>query len=691
MLTALIGRTIIIIFGVLHPSYKTYKALRRKDYQEVVVLGMYWVVFSMFTTLELFTDIFFQWFPFYHELKILFVIWLVAPTTAGYSLIYRRLIHPELSKRENDIDEAINKATEKGYNKVVEFGAKGLNYAAKTFISTALMGHEFLTDQLRRRSSSMIELNRPTTSGNAINRHSRSRLGAGDHRDHPDGPYMFGSDPHQRIHSAYTANVNSGEDDPFALHWLQSGSTGSLGRQWKPPILKATVSPGVRPLFHQPSNLISMGNSLCSKTVMWDAFLSDSQSNFFLAASPDCPNGITVAEPLDTISVWSRLSLLSSRRSSVGLVSGSVADSSVSLRASIRPSNRRGMRDRLDLLQLLGSGSFGSVYLARDRISHKLYALKSMRKDQLVHANHIAHVNQERDILSRLDMVFVAKLLFTFQDPVCIYLAMEFVDGGDLFELLRQHGRLVESTARFYAAQVFMALEYLHCLSVLYRDLKLENIVLGSNGYVKLVDFGFAKFVPRRTYTLCGTPEYIAPEMIMHRGYGRSVDWWAFGILIYEMLFGFTPFHSDQMMTMYENIVTAHVTYPSAFHVSWAACDLIGQLIQVDLSKRLGVLKRGPLDIRDHAWFTSINWDALFNCRVKPPHLLASRCLTDVPEDSEHPLETVLPGDTSATVTTQRRPHTISEVSTGRSTRRVSRLRTTSQPHGVKSQEVNVH
>ncbi|KAF6780131.1 hypothetical protein AHF37_00399 [Paragonimus kellicotti] len=660
MLTALIGRTIIIIFGVLHPSYKTYKALRRKDYQEVVVLGMYWVVFSMFTTLELFTDIFFQWFPFYHELKILFVIWLVAPTTAGYSLIYRRLIHPELSKRENVswiLMRQSTKATEKGYNKVVEFGAKGLNYAAKTFISTALLGHEFLTDQLRRRSSSMIELNRPTNPGNAINRHNRSRFGAGDHRDHLDGPYMFGSDPQQHVHSTYTANVNSGEDDPFALHWLQSGSTGSLGRQWKPPILK------------------------------------DSQRSFFLAASSDCPNGITIAEPLDTMSVWSRLSLLSaSRRSSVGLLSGNVADSSILLRASIRLSNRRGMRDRLDLLQLLGSGSFGSVYLVRDRISHKLYALKSMRKDRLVHANHIAHVNRERDILSRLDMT-----LCTFIWPWSLWTA------GDLFELLRQHGRLVESAARFYAAQVFMALEYLHCLNVLYRDLKLENIVLGSNGYVKLVDFGFAKFVPRRTYTLCGTPEYIAPEMIMHRGYGQSVDWWAFGVLIYEMLFGFTPFHADQMMTMYENIVTAHVTYPSAFHASRAACDLIGQLIQVDLSKRLGVLKRGPLDIRDHVWFASTNWDALFSCRIRPPHLLPSRCpqtlpvctplpsLTDVPEDSEHPLETFLPSDTSATVTTQRRPHTISEAATGQSTRRVSRRRAASQPHGVKSREVNVH
>ncbi|KAG5446193.1 Receptor expression-enhancing protein 1 [Clonorchis sinensis] len=192
---------------------------------------MYWVVFGLFTTVELFTDMFLQWFPFYHEMKIVFVIWLVTPATSGYSLIYRRLIHPELSKRENEIDDAISKATEKGYTKVVEFGAKGLNYAAKTFITTALMGQDFLADQLRRRSASMSDLNRHNQSYPTVSRHIRNRLGAGDQQDLAG---MFNSDSRHRATSLLYPGPNSVEEDPFALNWLQPGSTGSLGRHWRP-------------------------------------------------------------------------------------------------------------------------------------------------------------------------------------------------------------------------------------------------------------------------------------------------------------------------------------------------------------------------------------------------------------------------------------------------------------------------
>ncbi|CAH8550663.1 unnamed protein product [Schistosoma bovis] len=160
MLPAFVARLIITVFGVMHPSYRTYKAIKRKDYQEVVTLGMYWVVFSMYITLELVTDILLQWLPFYYEAKTLFVIWLVTPATSGYSFIYRKVIHPELTKRETEIDEAINRAKEKGYSKVVEFGAKGLNYAAKAVLSGALLGQDFLADRLGKRSSSMFELNR---------------------------------------------------------------------------------------------------------------------------------------------------------------------------------------------------------------------------------------------------------------------------------------------------------------------------------------------------------------------------------------------------------------------------------------------------------------------------------------------------------------------------------------------------
>ncbi|CAH8498449.1 unnamed protein product [Schistosoma turkestanicum] len=216
MLPALFARLIITVFGVMHPSYRTYKAIKRKDYQEVVTLGMYWVVFSMYITVELVTDILLQWLPFYYDAKTLFVIWLVTPATSGYSFIYRKVIHPELTKRETEIDEAINKAKEKGYSKVVEFGAKGLNYAAKAVLSGAMLGQDFLADRLGKRSSSMFELNhRPII--------RRPNLGTNEVFEYDDSDFV------STIREG-TAQV----DDPFALNWLQMGSTGSLGRHWKP-------------------------------------------------------------------------------------------------------------------------------------------------------------------------------------------------------------------------------------------------------------------------------------------------------------------------------------------------------------------------------------------------------------------------------------------------------------------------
>ncbi|KAH9587957.1 Receptor expression-enhancing protein 2 [Schistosoma haematobium] len=216
MLPAFVARLIITVFGVMHPSYRTYKAIKRKDYQEVVTLGMYWVVFSMYITLELVTDILLQWLPFYYEAKTLFVIWLVTPATSGYSFIYRKVIHPELTKRETEIDEAINRAKEKGYSKVVEFGAKGLNYAAKAVLSGALLGQDFLADRLGKRSSSMFELNR----GPIVR---RQKLRTTEVFDYDDPDFV-----------SHLRERTTQEDDPFALNWLQMGSTGSLGRHWRP-------------------------------------------------------------------------------------------------------------------------------------------------------------------------------------------------------------------------------------------------------------------------------------------------------------------------------------------------------------------------------------------------------------------------------------------------------------------------
>ncbi|KAH8878225.1 Receptor expression-enhancing protein 4 [Schistosoma japonicum] len=213
MLPAFFARLIITVFGVMHPSYRTYKAIKRKDYQEVVTLGMYWVVFSMYITVEIVTDILLQWLPFYYEAKTLFVIWLVTPATSGYSFIYRKVIHPELTKRETEIDEAINRAKERGYSKVVEFGAKGLNYAAKAVLSGAILGQDFLAERIGKRSSSMFELDRRALI-------SHQRLGATEVLDYDDSSFV-----RSRGLSNVPEDIEHVSEDPQSVSSIRNVST----------------------------------------------------------------------------------------------------------------------------------------------------------------------------------------------------------------------------------------------------------------------------------------------------------------------------------------------------------------------------------------------------------------------------------------------------------------------------------
>lgn len=160
---------------------------------------------------------------------------------------------------------------------------------------------------------------------------------------------------------------------------------------------------------------------------------------------------------------------------------------------------------------------------------------------------------------------------------------MPFIGGGELFTHLHAAETFDETTAQFYAAQVVMAFEYLHFLNIIYRDLKLENIVIDMNGYIKIIDFGFAKFLgsSARTWTLCGTPEYMAPEIIMSVGFSKGADWWALGVLIYEMLAGSTPFYDPVMIKIYEHIVAGKFQMPKTF--SPDVQNLVKQLLQVGL------------------------------------------------------------------------------------------------------------
>ncbi|KAI0816452.1 Pkinase-domain-containing protein [Xylaria sp. FL0064] len=272
-----------------------------------------------------------------------------------------------------------------------------------------------------------------------------------------------------------------------------------------------------------------------------------------------------------------------------------------------------------DLLRTLGTGSFGRVHLVQSKHNQRFYAVKVLKKAQVVKMKQVEHTNDERRMLGEVKHPFLITLWGTFQDARNLYMVMDFVEGGELFSLLRKSGRFPNPVAKFYAAEVTLALEYLHSRNIIYRDLKPENLLLDRHGHLKITDFGFAKRVPDKTWTLCGTPDYLAPEVVSNKGYNKSVDWWSLGILIYEMLCGYTPFwDSGSPMKIYENILRGKVKYPGYVHPD--AQDLLERLITPDLTKRLGNLYGGPQDVKGHPWFSEVTWDRLSRKDIDAPY-----------------------------------------------------------------------
>ncbi|XP_078734561.1 putative serine/threonine-protein kinase PRKY isoform X1 [Lampetra fluviatilis] len=195
--------------------------------------------------------------------------------------------------------------------------------------------------------------------------------------------------------------------------------------------------------------------------------------------------------------------------------------------------------EQIEMLTVVGTGTFGRVLLVRHRRSAAFYALKVMSIADVLRLKQERHVQSEKDILRDVQPhPFIIQLFWTHHDERFLYMLMEFVSGGELFSYLRTDGRFAASRAVFFAAEITCALAYLHSRAVVYRDLKPENVLLDRDGHVKLTDFGFAKILQDRTWTMCGTPEYLAPEIIQSKGYGKGVDWWALGVLIFEMLCG---------------------------------------------------------------------------------------------------------------------------------------------------------
>ncbi|XP_075607505.1 cGMP-dependent protein kinase 2 [Balearica regulorum gibbericeps] len=267
----------------------------------------------------------------------------------------------------------------------------------------------------------------------------------------------------------------------------------------------------------------------------------------------------------------------------------------------------------LEVVTTLGVGGFGRVELVKVKNENMAFAMKCIKKKHIVDTKQQEHIYSEKKILEQICSPFIVKLYRTFKDSKYVYMLLEACLGGELWSLLRDRGSFDEATTKFCVGCVTEAFDYLHHIGIIYRDLKPENLILDAEGYIKLVDFGFAKKIGsgQKTWTFCGTPEYVAPEVILSKGHDFSVDFWSLGILVYELLTGSPPFSgADQMMT-YNLILKGIEKLDFPKIITRRPEDLIRRLCRQNPTERLGNLRNGINDIKKHRWLSGFNWDGL--------------------------------------------------------------------------------
>ncbi|KAG9445696.1 hypothetical protein H6P81_011824 [Aristolochia fimbriata] len=313
--------------------------------------------------------------------------------------------------------------------------------------------------------------------------------------------------------------------------------------------------------------------------------------------------------------------------------------------------------DDFEQLTMIGKGAFGEVRICREKANGNVYAMKKLKKSEMLRRGQVEHVKAERNLLAEVDSNCIVKLFFSFQDEEYLYLIMEYLPGGDMMTLLMRKDTLTEDEARFYVGQTVLAIESIHKHNYIHRDIKPDNLLLDKNGHMRLSDFGLCKpldcnnfpnlhekdlmagnvngggkndsrsTAPKRSqqeqlqhwqrnrrmlaYSTVGTPDYIAPEVLLKKGYGMECDWWSLGAIMYEMLVGYPPFYSDEPMTTCRKIVNwkTHLKFPEEARISPEAKDLICKLL-CNVEQRLGT--KGADEIKAHPWFMGLEWDRLY-------------------------------------------------------------------------------
>ena len=276
------------------------------------------------------------------------------------------------------------------------------------------------------------------------------------------------------------------------------------------------------------------------------------------------------------------------------------------------------------ILKLIGKGTFGQVYQVRKKDTQRIYAMKVLSKKVIIQKKEIQHTIGERNILVRTattESPFIVGLKFSFQTPTDLYLVTDFMSGGELFWHLQKEGRFKEDRAKFYIAELILALKHLHDHDIVYRDLKPENILLDANGHIALCDFGLSKANLTQddtTNTFCGTTEYLAPEVLLdEQGYTKMVDFWSLGVLVFEMCCGWSPFYAEDTQQMYKNIAFGKVRFPRDA-LSTEGRNFVKGLLNRNPKHRLGA-NRDAQELIEHPFFADVDWDALGKKNLVPP------------------------------------------------------------------------
>ena len=271
--------------------------------------------------------------------------------------------------------------------------------------------------------------------------------------------------------------------------------------------------------------------------------------------------------------------------------------------------------DSFRLNRVLGKGAFAKVLLVQKEDSGTMYAMKVLKKHHVARKNQIEHTRTERRILAKVQHPFICLLRYAFQTKKKLYLVLDYHPGGELFYHLSRRGRFRENEAKFFIAEITSALEYLHDNDICYRDLKPENVLIQLSGHIALTDFGLSKDnMESKTSggkSFCGTPEYLAPEIIHRKGHGKAVDWWSLGMVSYELLTGLPPWYTKNRLHLFEDICWAPLRF--ARHVTQEARSLIRGLLTRDANDRFTAT-----EAKANVFFSDLNWDDVINCRLKP-------------------------------------------------------------------------